>query len=90
MRKRSRAIRLTTVWFAQANSLGYGRQLESWRKFRNYNPNIENIPYLCAQNPTFMEIGIEELERLREAVEQKAGRKMEVHGDYEYLAELIF
>ncbi len=37
-----------------------------------------------------MEIGMDELEHLREAVEQKAGRRMTVHGDYEYLAGLIF
>ena len=37
-----------------------------------------------------MEIDIAEKERLCEAVEQKARRKMEVHGDYEYLSELIF
>ena len=37
-----------------------------------------------------MEIGKEELERLRLAVEQKAERKMETHGDYEHLSVLIF
>ena len=33
---------------------------------------------------------MDELEHLREDVEQKAGRRMTVHGDYKYLAGLIF
>ena len=37
-----------------------------------------------------MEIGTEELKRLRLAVERKAERRMETHGDYECLSSLIF
>ncbi|MBQ8969020.1 MAG: hypothetical protein IJ064_04735 [Bacteroidaceae bacterium] len=37
-----------------------------------------------------MEIGTEEVERLRLAVERKAERRMETHGDYEYLSRFIF
>ena len=37
-----------------------------------------------------MEIGTEELECLRLAVERRAERKMETHGDYEYLSRFIF